>query len=152
MPKLLVESFNPAVQMVGRIVPCQLVCFAIERESGARNAARHAARDGAEIRMAAEVRVEVVESQHHIACDSVTAGREQARHNAAVRDGFELEAAAASERPRLHRLTGGQHSKCPRAYWGSHRAKPVQLPSYRSLAALSTIPRAGTTGVQVHRF
>jgi len=84
LPHDFVESFNPAVQMIGSIVGGECVGVPIESKSSPRDAIAVPPDDGAKERRVFEVALKVVEAERDIVDASVTVRNAQDRDDSAV--------------------------------------------------------------------
>ena len=119
-PDFFVEALEAAVQMVRRIVARELIGFSFKIDAGSCNTARHAPRDGSEVRVACQVRIEIVESENDIGHVAIAIGCEQPGDDAPVRDDFEHEAASSIQRPFLDRLSSRGETEGPWVHRVSH--------------------------------
>ena len=72
------------MKVVGRVIGGERVVASVEMELRTADAARDASDDGAEIRMRAEVVLQIVEAQHDIHLRAISAGHPQSGDDAAV--------------------------------------------------------------------
>ncbi len=93
LPQPLAEALDAAVQRVVAVVARERVRLAGYDQLAARDAIGVAADDDAEVRVAVDVVVEVVEASHHVGGDAVAIGHRQRGDEAAQRDQAQHEAA-----------------------------------------------------------
>ena len=84
LPDDFIEPLDPTVQMVGTVVSGEYVLLPFECELTAGDTVAHAADNGAEIRMAFQVFLQGIESQHDVLEIAVTVRHFKRHHDAAV--------------------------------------------------------------------